>query len=96
MSQEEFERIKAAIEQAANVLDAAVMVDGRPRFDFLIVAVPLGMMGPIGSGTNISMMASVPAEHLPSFMEYIATAYRCCSREGRVIDNTPAEGVVPS
>lgn len=91
MSDTEFENMRAVVEKAADLLDPICAPNGKHRFDYLIAVVPVGEKA-AGDFRNISMMASVPAHHLGSFIEYINQQYAVSAARGRVIDTTPGEG----
>lgn len=63
----EFDKIRAAIDAATDVLAGAIERDGGGRWDFLIVAVPQAGR----PSTRVAMMSSMLPDMLPKFLSYL-------------------------
>ncbi len=84
---EEFQKVKAGIVAAADVLTKAIEQEAKGPWDFLIVAVPMQR-----KTTQVGIMASMPAEQIPYFLSYLLAQYRLNVANGTIIDDRKPEG----
>jgi hypothetical protein len=81
----DFERIKHSIEQAADIMRAAVEKDDTRQWDYFIVAVPETQSGE--KTTTIAMLSSVAPEELPYFVKFLDVVLTKSIKTGRFIDD---------